>query len=695
MPCRNGYKRAKNGPSAFHSFDVIAISMKGDKKKAPTQFKKGNTPWNKDYTEASVDSSSSYDPDPQATSRTVRMKEKEYYLVTNTSRDGTSRTMPDCEGVSGSVRLLRPAKVLPAELKKQQQSQDTEGMRLIDSQKNVEAWNTAYEMHRQEASDCSTPHMEIAHERKVGLCWRQTLKCTNCGFCSPEFKLYKEIITNKPGPNPAAPNVGLGIGLQDTPLGNTGARLLLANMDVPPPARSGMQRTSKTVSHAVKNLNDSDMAEKVEMLKEINLRRGNEPSEINISMDGRYNSITIASRKKPGQNASQAIGVACETMTDRKFVIQTSLKNKLCWTGTWLKGNGIEVECPGGHPECTANMSPYAPFSEYDMGHEIGNQLALQGMLVKYATTDGDSRSAEGIDHAMKCFHPMWNVQRLADPTHLGQSQFRKCNQANFSQDMFPGKTREQKKQGQKVLSQDVKARCSLILKELMKDFAGDMNSLRRILPKVLESTLACYDGDCSKCANHSVVCHGGVTNNWWTRSMFLASNQMHHLNMNENDKVLLLEILKMKLSVAAVEQMKLYTDTQKCEAVNRALSVSLPKNVNYSATMEGRASSAIHRLNNDPGTSSLKKCEHAGIELSSRTKCALKSFDATADYARNYARRPEVVKHKLVQHSAKIQEHSEYKRVSKTKSDYRKGQLDGLSSTSGLQNTDHTYTRK
>ena len=146
-----------------------------------------------------------------------------------------------------------------------------------------------------------------------------------------------------------------------------------------------------------------------------------------------------------------------------------------------------------------------------------------------------------------------------------------------------------------------------------------------------------------------------------------------------------------MKLSVAAVEQMKLYTDTQKCEAVNRALSVSLPKNVNFSATMEGRASSAIHRINNDPGTSSIKKCESAGIELSTRAKRALRSFDVEAEYSRDYATRSEVVKHKLIQHSNKIQEHSEYKRVTKTKSDYRRGQLDASPSTSGLKN-DHTY---
>ena len=44
-----------------------------------------------------------------------------------------------------------------------------------------------------------------------------------------------------------------------------------------------------------------------------------------------------------------------------------------------------------------------------------------------------------------------------------------------------------------------MKARCSLFLKELMKDHAGNMAAFKRILPKVLESTLSCYDGDCSK----------------------------------------------------------------------------------------------------------------------------------------------------------------------------------------------------
>ena len=74
------------------------------------------------------------------------------------------------------------------------------------------------------------------------------------------------------------------------------------------------------------------------------------------------------------------------------------------------------------------------------MGHGIDSQLSLQGILVKYAITDGDSRSTQGLDNATKILHPMWSVQRLADPTHLGQTQFRKCYQANFSDEMVPAR---------------------------------------------------------------------------------------------------------------------------------------------------------------------------------------------------------------------------------------------------------------
>jgi hypothetical protein len=450
-------------------------------------------------------------------------------------------------------------------------------------------------------------------------------------------------------------------------------------MNIPPPARSSMQRTSNRVAQQVTQLNEHDMAEKVQLVKDVNKKRGHAEAEINIAMDGRYNSTTIVSRRKPGQNASQAIGLACETMTDRKYIVAACFQNKLCWTGAWLKGQGIDVTCPGGHTDCTANLSPYAPLSEFAMGKHIGDQLSLQGVLIKYVTTDGDSRSASGVDAALKVLHPMWEVKRLADPGHLGQSQFRRCQRATFSDAMFCCKTRERTRKAHTVFSQDVKARCSLVLKKMMETFAGDLTALKKELPRVLTATIKCYAGDCSNCARYSVVCSGSVNSSWWTRSMFLGTNKISVLNMNESDEHLLQEILKMKLSVEMVDRMKLYTDTQKCEAANRSLSVSLPKNVNYSRNMIGRASSTIHRLNNGPGTSTMSKFAKMGVELCTRVRRSLRQMDAESEYQKQYQKMPAVAKRKLIQHGGRISDLLEYRRKHDSNSDYQKGQLDGV----------------
>ncbi|CAC5364776.1 unnamed protein product [Mytilus coruscus] len=148
------------------------------------------------------------------------------------------------------------------------------------------------------------------------------------------------------------------------------------------------------------------MSEKLEIVKSVNRERGLPENVINVTVDGRYNSQTITSKKKPGLNATQAFTLAIETMTERKYIVASFAQNQMCWKGAWLRGERA------------------APVSEYQMGKEIGSQLALQDILVKNATTDGDGRAAKGIDDATRALHPMWKVERLADYVHLGQSQF-------------------------------------------------------------------------------------------------------------------------------------------------------------------------------------------------------------------------------------------------------------------------------
>ncbi|OWF35128.1 hypothetical protein KP79_PYT26097 [Mizuhopecten yessoensis] len=51
-----------------------------------------------------------------------------------------------------------------------------------------------------------------------------------------------------------------------------------------------------------------------------------------------------------------------------------------------------------------------------------------------------------------KPLYPMWKVERLADPTHLGKAQFMKSNSAKFSESMFPAQTRQMRAHSQKKI---------------------------------------------------------------------------------------------------------------------------------------------------------------------------------------------------------------------------------------------------
>ena len=322
------------------------------------------------------------------------------------------------------------------------------------------------------------------------------------------------------------------------------------------------------------------------------------------------------------------------------------------------------------------------------MAREIGKKILLQEILIKHVTTDGDAQGAAGFQAAYSILHPMWEVERLSDPIHLRHLQFKRCNAATFSDTMFPGiTTREGKKLKQKIFSLDIKARCSLIFKQLMEDNSGDVTKIKSQLPQVLDATLRCYSGDCSKCRHYSKVCGGGSSNNWWMRSAYLGPHKVTNLNMTENDKAILLEVLKMKLSCDAVQRLRLNTNTQKCEAVNRSISVSLPKNVNYSRNFEARVHSTIHRLNNSLGSSLKAKVTHLKGQLSSRTLRSLDTMDKRCTYHKLYRNRPQTRRRLLARRGNMIQAHLRYRtQQGNRKSDYCKGHLD--------TKDDHSYAQ-
>ncbi|CAC5366564.1 unnamed protein product [Mytilus coruscus] len=158
-----------------------------------------------------------------------------------------------------------------------------------------------------------------------------------------------------------------------------------------------------------------------------------------------------------------------------------------------------------------------------------------------------------------------------------------------------------------------------MILKKLMEKYDKNIDEISKDLPKVLEATLRCYDGDCTLCPEYSIVCKGDAALNWWIHSLYLSTYQITALQMDKTDKFLLQEILKMKLTSAAIER----------------------------------------------------------VDLSERSKLHLKKMDTDFKYNQDYILRPAVQERRLKQNAERLAEHKTWRELNKKHDYYCKGQLD------------------
>lgn len=94
------------------------------------------------------------------------------------------------------------------------------------------------------------------------------------------------------------------------------------------------------------------------------------------------------------------------------------------------------------------------------MGREMAEKLGLNGVHVRFVTTDGDGRGAQGMAETIQDKNPAWEVVRQADPVHIRQSQFNRCFKSQFSRDMFGQRTIAGYKKAKLEFSKDVKSRC-------------------------------------------------------------------------------------------------------------------------------------------------------------------------------------------------------------------------------------------
>ena len=604
------------------------------------------------------------------------MSFEDYSMVVKTAADGGIST-PDVDGVNSAIHVLRPKPESQDEATSEYLKGDGKGeMRLVHIDKFLEMFNTSLQEHLD--SSCKHPLFEVASEAKKGLCWKMALKCKNCKYVSIQYKLYEEVISSgKRGPKFAKPNLGLQVGLQETPISKSQARILLACMNTPPPCDSSLQQAANKVGELTSLAALKDLQDRCDKVKYINKLRGlPEEAPINISIDVRYNSNTIASRSKMGQNASQSIATCIENQTDKKQILGLSMANKLCHKGATLRSKGKKVSCPG-HPGCSANQKSVVPFSEYQLGKNLGTDLARQGVRVKYATTDGDARSAEGVSDAMLAIDSSCKVERQADTTHHSQSLYRQVIKAKFSEGMFPGHTKAVRTRQQQMFARDVKHRCRRIHQEMYRTAAGSLETLQKRMPATIEATIECYSGNCDNCRKHSVVCPGGKKC-WRLKSHCLTGCNATELSLTDEDKAILRSLINFDLGKKALNLKKTNCNTNRNEAVNRSLSASLPKNVNFSRNAKARALASVCRLNKGKGKSIIDSLEVVGSPVSKGGRVA-KSFNQLQKICKYYKTRSQskkVIAQRTKRMLSQMHEFLNAKQDPQS-SDYCKGQLD------------------
>ena len=220
-------------------------------------------------------------------------------------------------------------------------------------------------------------------------------------YQSGMYKLYDEVDTGSCGQKPATSNVALHVGLQDSTIGITKMRNILAATNTPPPSRYGLQRNADRVAAITAQAIMDNLKQKREQTKEINILRGvPENAPINISMDVRYNSTTVKNSYGVGQAASQVIGAAIEWQTDQHQIVDFHLENKLCKVGSMLRSQGHNVTYPG-HERCSATLRAVDPISEYDIGKQIRHSFAQDNVAIRYVATDGDASASREVQDDM------------------------------------------------------------------------------------------------------------------------------------------------------------------------------------------------------------------------------------------------------------------------------------------------------
>lgn len=618
---------------------TVKEKMRYKSHQAKVGFKHGNLPHNKgsQVTKVSLTSPSQY-----------KRLTKGQYLATRGMRCADATQSDTARPARRTSMLLRPRRDRVTQLQRAQvaetQDPETNTNRLVHLGKTASLWNEAFHQHSQENPRCGANlTWDTSHERRRGLASAFRLKCSQCKYTSVTHKLYTEVKTNRPGPNPAAVNLGLQAGLAHTSLSATGIVKLLLATNTPAPNLSSLQKAANKIKDVLVKSNEDSMERIMSDIRVAGsaVNPGEEETHIDIQADCRYNNNWAYSvANSPFQPATQVVQLAVENTSPKKHVIGVTTRNKLCRCLTQnsrlrqKKRKTKSVEQPTATDTTTTGTPREAGHSiscsaDIAMHDSIGDErrwttgtlthLSSKGITARNIITDPDSQAFKAAEDVYLAGRSQVAPQHQLDTRHVTANQRKKVKAATFSKNMFPGRTAESRSISQRDFGNDLGARCHAEQKAAMKAFGGDHVKANLKVADAKTAVIECYMGNHSLCKKHSLVCKGTKRRNWVNRSAYLPND--FRISPTPTDVGVLKELINYRLGTVMWKKTKHFQNTQKVESVNRALTSTNPRNITFSRNFAGRVHTAIHSVNDGVGESIFTSCADAGAHLTPGTR--------------------------------------------------------------------------
>ncbi len=500
-------------------------------------------------------------------------------------------------------------------------------------------WNATFKEHARVTPGCvGFLYWDMNKEEIRGLGCREQMICTNCSYRSKYFTLYEEIVTKARGRKAAKVNVGLAVGLSKTPIAAAGYIRLCLSTNLPPPSARSIQNTSNKVLPEIEKISKNDMKRRRERLKSIQAADGKaKPNVINAQSDGLYNNNLYSGvGKTPFQPATQVIYSMAENVTPKHDIIGLVVHNKLCSKGKHLKSSN-DHQCLG--KDCTATI----PFQknigdEKTWAKEILEDLKSSNDIeVGHITTDPDSGAYQAAHELYDDGITETEPTHQLDTRHVSKNHRLYIKKHKELPGILKGNTVKIRTQMQNKLAIDLSERCHAEICKAFTKYGNDLNMVRNKLTFAADAIVYCYQDFHLKCAKHSFLCRGLRKDNWIDDNAILGKK--FGIKRTEKSSEILRQCVNYRMCPAMLEKTKLNSNTQKVEAFNRALRVSVPKNVTFSRNTSGRAHSAAHSVNVGTANSIYEICNELGCSISPSSKVhkALKQLQKTTDMLKEY----------------------------------------------------------